>query len=368
MTWLTEGEYKFSGDPEQDVVFSQIPVLRADPHRDRVFVLDLQDAELSVWTPDGSLAFVLGGAGEGPGEFTFPTRVEFMDDGGFYVREGWGSRFTFYGADGTLERTDAGGTTALRYQDHGVTLEAPTGRDGYFAVPSIGSSVFVERKIDRYPLLRVRRSDSGGWRVPEPIFWLSSLNKKHPIRLAAGRTGWAGQVFGDSDLTWFEPGSAIVGRRAGGKGAVELIELGGGGDTVWSRRLQFEPLRLTREMIQEQGDFVLANVSIPGVSPRMLREAWEDGLYKPEFLPATSNIVATASGEVWLKTFERSDTLVIYHAVRRGDMTGEPRRVLLPESISFRDATDTHVWGIWKDSLGVPHVVGRRLVAIPVSR
>ncbi len=136
------------------------------------------------------------------------------------MREGWGSRFTFHGADGTLERTEAGGTTALRYQDHGVTLEAPTGRDGYFAVPSIGSS----------------------------------------------------------------------------------------------------------------------------------------------------GIVATASGEVWLKTFERSDTLVVYHAVRRGDMTGEPRRVLLPESISFRDATDTHVWGIWKDSLGVPHVVGRRLVAIPRNR
>ena len=76
-------------------------------------------------------------------------------------------------------------------------------------------------------------------------------------------------------------------------------------------------------------------------------------------------MVLTASGEVWLTTFEksgRSDTLAVYYAVRRGDMTGRPRRVLLPESMSFHDATDTHVWGIWKDSLDVPHVVGRRLV------
>lgn len=199
MAWLTEGEYRFSGDPDRNVLFSQIPVLRADPHRDRVFVLDLQDAELSVWTHDGSLAFVLGGAGEGPGEFTFPTRVEFTDGGGFYVREGWGSRFTFYGADGTLERTDAGGTTALRYQDHGVTLEAPTGRDGYFAVPSIGSSVFVERKIDRYPLLRVRRSDSGGWRV--------GFCCRNPYRFAMRRTptsGGYGRIRWACPMLWAE--------------------------------------------------------------------------------------------------------------------------------------------------------------------
>ena len=68
VTWVTEAEHKFSGDPDQDVLFSQVRVLRADPYRDRVFVLDLQDAELSVWTPNGSLSFVLGGSGEGARE------------------------------------------------------------------------------------------------------------------------------------------------------------------------------------------------------------------------------------------------------------------------------------------------------------
>ena len=218
-TWLTEGEYRFSGDPEHDVLFSRVPVLRADPYRDRLFVLDSQDAELSVWTPEGSLAFVLGGPGEGPGEFTFPTRVEIVDSGGFYVREGWGSRFTFYQANGTLKGTDVGATATLRYRDYGVTLEAPTGDDGYFAVPLIGSSSFVDRKIDRYPLLRVRRSHNGDLRAPEPIFWLSSRNKQHPIKLMDGRTAWVGQIFGDSDLTWFEPGSAgaICGPRKEGR-------------------------------------------------------------------------------------------------------------------------------------------------------
>ena len=47
-------------------------------------------------------------------------------------------------------------------------------------------------------------------------------------------------------------------------------------------------------------------------------------VHKPEFPPPPSGIVATASGEVRLGTFERSDTPVVYMAVepRRGPPTG----------------------------------------------
>lgn len=51
-----------------------------------------------------------------------------------------------------------------------------------------------------------------------------------------------------------------------------------------------------------------------------------------------------------------------------GDMGAPPRRVLLPESFRITDATATHVWGIWRDALDVPHVVGRRLVQRPGDR
>ena len=368
VTWLTEAEYKLSGDPDQDVLFSLIRVLQADPYRDRVFVLDLQDTELSVWTPAGSLEFVLGRKGEGPGEFMMPTRVEFIDSGNFYVREGWGSRFTHYAADGTLSGTHAGAPTSLMYKGHGLTLEAPTGDGGYFAVPLSGSSIRLERGIDRYPLLYLKRSVGEEWHAPEPLFWLDRRNREHPIDLGEDRIMWANQRYGDWDLMSFAPGAVVVGRRVGGEAGVELIELNASGDTVWSRRLQFKPQRLTPEMIRERGDFVVANLTIPGVSPGRLRQAWEEGLYKPEYLPAAKGMMLTASGEVWLTTFEnpgRSDTLVVCYAVRRGDVTGQPRRVLLPESVSLHDATETHVCGIWKDSLGVPHVVGRRLVPVP---
>ena len=362
VTWLTEAEHRFNSAPEQDVLLSQIVTVRADPYRDRVFVLDAQDAKVSVWTPDGSLGFVVGGQGEGPGEFRLPTRLGFVDSGSVYVRESFGSRFTYYAPDGTLVGTVPGVPNSLRYRDYLLRVEAPTGAGDYFALPQIASSHFVDRGIESYPLLLVRRTDRGEWRAPEPVFWLNQRNWWQAVDLGEDRIAWMGQMFGDSDLTSFGPDRAVVGRRTGGAGVVELIELGADGDTVWSRRIEFEPLRLTPEMIREQGDYLLANITIPGISPLRLRQAWEEGLYKPEHLPAAKSILLTASDEVWLTTYESSDTLAVYYAIRRGDMTGKPRRVLLPESLWLHDATETHVWGIVRDSLDVPYVVGRRLV------
>ena len=360
-TWFTEAEHRFNSAPEQDVLLSHIVAVRADPYRDRVLVLDAQDAKVSVWTPDGSLDFVVGGHGEGPGEFRLPGRMEFVDSGSFYVPESFGSRFTSYAPDGTLLGTVPGVPNSVRYRNYLLRVEAPTGDGGYFAVPQIGSRDFVERGIESYPLLLVRRSDRGEWRTPEPVFWLNSRNWQQPIELGEDMTGWVGQMFSDADLTSFGPDGVMVGRRTGGAGVVELIELDADGDTVWLRRIEFEPRRLTPEMIREQGDYVLANITIPGVSPLRLRQAWEEGLYKPEYLPAAKSMLLTASGEVWLTTYESSDTLAVYYAVRRGDMTGKPRRVLLPESLWLHDATETHVWGIRRDPLDVPYVVGRRL-------
>lgn len=195
VAWLTEADYKLSGDPDRDVLFSQVRVLRADPYRDRVLVLDLQDRQLSAWTPEGSLVFARGGRGEGPGEFMLPTRLEFVDSGSFYVREEWGSRFTYYAADGMLAGTGPAVPT-LMYEGWRLKLEAPTGDGGYLALPQIGSSSFVERGIDHYPLLRARRSDSGEWLAAEPIFSLNSRNREHPIKLGEDRTAWAGQASG----------------------------------------------------------------------------------------------------------------------------------------------------------------------------
>lgn len=86
-------------------------------------------------------------------------------------------------------------------------------------------------------------------------------------------------------------------------------------------------------------------------------------MHRPEFVPPVEGPpILASSGEVWLRSTERADTLRAYYVVRRGDVGGDPRRVLLPERLWLNDATRTHVWGVVLDSLERPQVVGRRLV------
>lgn len=363
-TWVTEPEYKFTGTPEQGVVFSWIGRLVADPDRNRVFVSDAREVQVSVWRPDGSLVFAVGRQGPGPGEFMAPSHIYLAEDGGFSVREGWGSRFTHYAPDGALVRTEPGAPTSVTFNDFRVGLEAPAGKGSYFGIMRIGIGLPDDPnlKIERRPMLRVDRSDDGRWLAPEAIFWNNIRNRRHVVVSGDGMSV-GGQVFGDSDHNAFRNGRALVMRRAGGApGSLELVEVNPEGDTVWLRNLQLQPVKLTPDRIEEAFDeFASPGFASRGISPAGLREAWEASLYKPEYLPAAQGFFLAASDDVWIRTFERPDTLIAYYSVRRGDVLSAPRRVLLPESLEVRDATDTHVWGIWKDPLGVPYIVGRRL-------
>lgn len=365
--WLTELEYSFTGTAEEGVLFNWA-ALQVDPYSDRVFVLDPMETQVSAWRPDGSLIFVVGRQGEGPGEFTQPSRIYFADDG-FTVREGWGTRFTHYTADGVLLDTEFGVTTALSYDDAPVGFESPTGNGGYVARPLFSASrrtgLFGNPPIEREPLLLVRRVETGQWGTPEPIFWKNTRNELHAVLWGdqgGGRFG--AQYFGDGDLTAFAHGKILVMRRAGGPpGSLDLLELNAQGDTLWKRHLQFEPLRLTPEWIQEATDILMGpEFEVPWMSAAEHLAAFEKTLYKPEYMPAAERFFLSVSDEVWLRTFERVDSLRVHYAIPRGDTTGTLRRVLLPEALRAQDATATHVWGIRDDALDVPYVVGRRLM------
>ena len=366
--WVTELEHRFTGTAEQGVLFNWA-FLRADPYMNRILVVDPMETQVSVWNPDGSLQFVVGRKGEGPGEFNRPSRIYFNEDGGFSVREGWGTRFTHYTADGVLKGTEIGTTTALRYQDTRVGIEAPTADGGYVVRPLYSASRMAGLRggppMVRQPLLLARRSAAGQWLPPEEIFWQDTRNQLLAVIMDDSNT-FTAQYFGDDDRTAFAHGKILIMRRSGGpRGSLGLVELNAKGDTLWERRLQFDPLELTPEWIREIVDGWMG--AFP--DPRMSRaeqlsylEAFEEALYKPDYLPAAASFFLSASDEVWLKTFERVDTMRVYYTIPRGDVTGEPRRVLLPEAMQATDATATYVWGTRDDPLGVPYVVGRRLL------
>jgi len=167
-------------------------------------------------------------------------------------------------------------------------------------------------------------------------------------------------------------GSVLLARRTGEDltpGEAEVVEVSVSGDTVWRRRVALAPVRLTQAVLESTVDSLVVALerreeARPGIfGRRAARDLAEEALHTPEYLPAfRSFMLSASSGQVWLQSQERVDTLSVWYSIERGDTVMSPRRVLLPESLEVHDANATHVWGAWKDELGVNYVVGRRLV------
>ncbi len=375
-TWVTEPEYQFGDAPDREVFF-QRPFVRVDPARNRVVVGDPGSSQITTWTPEGSLNLILGRRGQGPGEFTTIGTLYIEPDGSMAVVDAGGSRFTYYAANGELIETVLGPGTSVSYERFRVALAPP--RDGiHLGFASIASSLEVGLPMGpfpggdpyvRQPLLSVRRLESGQWDDPEPVLWRDVSNRTLVMLWGDNRRSFGAQPFGDPDQVALRPGGALMMRTKGAPGAVELIDVNGEGDTIWHRRLRFDPRELTSEVIEEELVLMVdatAEFYEAQMTRQQLRVNYAEALYRPRYLPAAYGFpLLSASGEVWLRTLEVADSLRTYYVVPKGDPDAPPRRVLLPESLRIGDATETHVWGIWRDALDVPHVVGRRLV--PVS-
>jgi hypothetical protein len=364
-----------------DAQFHVIRLVRVGRGGERVFVVETALSRVSIWTPEGTLLVDVGRPGEGPGDFAWADDL-FPDDSGFVVRDLRRGRFSRFSHDGALQTTfDFPGNVG--YQ--GFQIEALSWfADGSFlGRPSFPADVEVglrgDDPIHSMPLLLV--SDSGGGWSHRPLWRLNIRNETLWLKLPDDQSAFTVQPFSDADRYQMDPvaGTFVLARNTGGNlgaGQAELLELTSAGDTVWQRRLQFNPVPVMGSVLDEQVEvFVGALEHLEETSPGTLgrrspHAIVEEALFVPEHLPAVRSIfLSSFSGEVWIESLERVDTMKVWYSVVRGESEAPPRRVLLPEFFHARDATETHVWGFWRDEmgvgqLGVDHVEGRRLVEL----
>lgn len=364
--WTTEPEFDFGegigGGP--DASFGLISAVRILGDGDRILVVEAASVRATIWASDGSLMRDVGRPGEGPGEFAGMFGVQ-VHGAGFFAIDDRGQRFTSFSNDGTFietipfPRTPLGGArlrfTALLEDGSVLALPkfSPLEMWGFDGNPPIES----------VPVVLLSEED-GQWGL-DTVAVLDTRNRALVV-VPAGTPTFGGiqseQVFGDYDLTWFDPvaGSLVVVRRNLGPGVVDLAEIDAAGDTAWRRRLSTPPVTFAPEMAANVIDAL--SQGRPGQTAATMRAAVEEALYLPEFLPGAVRVRGTASGEIWFSGFERDDSLRVWYSVRRNDGPGGVRRILLPSGFTAMDATDTHVWGYRQDDLGVQDVAGLRLL------
>ena len=352
--------------------FAPISEVRVLGGGDRVLIAEAVALRATIWTPDGTLVSEVGGAGEGPGEFTAVLFVQAHREG-FYARDT--RRFTSFSNNGTLIETIPFPPPALSFRGFGFESRALLKDGSVLAVPRISPAAMIgfagDDPVQVLPVFRLWEKD-GAWRM-DTVVVLDNHNRLMSI-VPEGRSMFDGgiqteQRLGDYDLSYFDPvaGSVVVLRRNLGAGEVELVEIAADGDTTWNRRLSLPQVRLTPDQVAEYIDVIVERLvtRLPGPDKsgptRAMRAAVKEALYVPDPLPGVSRIRGTTSGEIWVRGYQAPDTLSVWYAVDRRNKAARVRKVLLPSGVNVMDATDTHVWGLRVDALEIPYVVGLRL-------
>ncbi|MCE2397571.1 MAG: hypothetical protein J4F34_00800 [Gemmatimonadetes bacterium] len=340
------------GDPKAR--FARVSRVLVLADGDRIVAAEGHGARVTIWTPDGNLVAEIAGHGEGPGEFGGIFFLHRFSNG--FLTRGT-ERFTLFSDDGALIETVQFPRTSLSFRGFHLAPEVLLGDGTVFAIPSVPAEIMLgnlgDDPIPTLPLLRLSKDDDQ-WSM-DTVATLDYRNR-HLISEKGGGGIQTGQPLGDYDLTYFDPasGSVVVVERSAGDGRVALTEINADGDTLWRQRILMPSVSPTSEMT---ASFVDAYVQMGWTRDQIV-----DALYIPDPLPGALKARGTASGEVWLASFEAMDTFVVWYAVRRGGDSTDVRTVLLPRGFALSDATDTHVWGVEKDELGVNYVTGRRIL------
>ncbi len=371
--WTAEPEFEIGDQMEGDALFGRIRDVRPSADGSRVYVLDTQSLEVTIWTPDGTLIRRVGGRGEGPGEFSDPGPLFLFGD---RFQVGDHARYTSFALDGEVLGTDGfpPGVGLLR-----PGMDMATQRRSFtsfqvfamFADGSVGALGLPPWVLDgdvpeegdpAIPVLRASRDD-GAWGI-DTLGLLSFRDVyatlDHP---EYGETG-AVQPWIRPDHYQMDPwnGSVVISRSLRTHpGALQLIEISLEGDTLWNHRVQPPLIPVTEDDIEAAVDEMAPVFSADsGSAPFMLRRAIRGSLIIPKYWPATTEIRLMSNGEIWFQPAGHENP-GMWYAVRKGE-DGPIRSVVLPERFRPLDLNATHVWGVRTDELDVQYVAGLRLV------
>ena len=336
--WSAEPEHEFGDQFEGDALFGLILDVRPTGDGSRVYVLDAQSAEVTMWTPDGTLTRRVGGRGEGPGEFSRPGTL-FLHDDRFQVGDNGLYRYTTFTRDGEFVRTE-GFPSGVGPVEPGMdlaTLQRVFTRFQVFAMFGDGSVGALGLPLwltdggmpeEDSPAVAVLRAsqDGGDWGLDT----LALLSFRDVFELLPH------PEYGDMRILqpWIPPdhfqmdpwnGSVVISRSLRTQpGVLELIEVSTAGDTVWARQIQLPPIDVTDDDIEAavdgQAPFLVADPE-DTTAPLLLKRAIRNALIIPDHWPATREIRLMSNGEIWFRPAGHENP-GMWHAVRKGATKG----------------------------------------------
>lgn len=345
-------------DPDEG--FSQIRALRISDGGD-VYVLDGLAREVRVLGPQGERLRVIGGPGEGPGEFGLPFDMGLLGDT-LWVYDPRLARLTWFDPEGNVLFITRG---------HGVPFESGQPELRLTLVPrhprsdgliesGLSRSVLPNREIRpyRYPVLLFDREgevvDTLRWetadeaavtfRVGGRELYVPPFLPRRPVEqdLADGR----------AVLDW----SAAAGEA---QGRLEALRLGPDGDTLHLTELRYDPVPVPPEVLDSLVTPRLVLAQTLGVSERELESALRAAVELPEFRPPLRSMHAGSDGTVWVQLNTPSTETAHWVIIEAdGSVRG---RLALPLGTAIRHSGLPTAWVVELDEFDVPWLLRLRV-------
>jgi hypothetical protein len=333
--------------------------------RGRIFVLDAAEQTVRVYAQDGSAEEPLGRKGLGPGEFVNARAVRMRGDT-LWVFEPSSGRITeFATASGAVRSF----TLLPRTRQRSRPIEVVA--NGYLALgfepDVIGGPTPFGGTTARLRSQLVRVDERGA--VQDT---LTALVNSTGLRFKVRRVGSPSFPIVGGDLQREQPffplqlhavapdGASVlkleqVQRDQGRVNFLQLTSVDLRGDTLWSKRIDFTQVPITRAHIAEMVDSLARPIQgLRGPPVEGDAQMIADSLYRGTVWPAVTAIRYGLDGTIWLMKGGPPTTGVIYWQL---SPSGEvERRVELPQGFNLMQASRTTVWGWRTDEDDAPVV------------
>lgn len=320
----------------------------------RVVVLEQREMQIRVYDAQGRRVRVIGGEGEGPGEFRYPSSLGLRNDT-IWVVDALSRRLTLFDLDGRLLATVPAGGVLVRGNTVRVVPSEPLGNGRYasrLSVPSPGTSPQDSLRVPAlifdstgavidtagthfFPATPVIQAivRNTGTLLPTPLY-------DHPLIIPVGRDTITVDRSGPrtGDPTFF------------------TVTRASGGDTIRHISLRYRPRAVVTDTIVALT--VRRNPQHPG-TPEEIGAAVREVLPPVPWHPPVARHVVGPDGTLWLQREETGGDSLRWLILRRdGSVRGQ---VMLPRDDRVMWVADDVAWVVVTDSLDVPWLVRIRL-------
>jgi len=367
--WVSELDLRVGSIDDPDYALTWFRTL-AVSESGRIYTAHGQEQVVRAFEPDGSLFRIIGGRGEGPGEFQNVAQIGWVADT-LWVLDYSLYRFNLFSEDGEFL--------------HSFSVPFKFREDETQPYPPRAAGLLSDGTVHGGPPVPSHEVEDGT--ITHQIILLMTRDGEVTDSVASIRVGnnqWAvydpdnrmsgmmftQQPFGDGPRWGFVPNEralAVLYRKAPstlGEARFRLIKQTLSGDTVFAREYSYQPDPLMKEETDSILDFNVtrwAELGIMGGATAARLGSWaERGLFTPPFRPPISEMVIGRKGGFWLRGNPIDGDSVMWFVL---DPDGSPAgQVSLPVGLRVLAADPSAVWGTETDDLDVSYLVRYRII------